>query len=1290
MKQIWLGPILGNNRARLIERCAALVSKGEADSFLYLTASHPLLELVTEGILDGSTNRGLWGELPVYLFRGFVRRVVRTAVTSVDRVPLPIQIPIDGEDLPLKRSLISQILMRLKAQGKLNAIGPLASSEGCVNTVAKLLGELERAAKTAAELREIVESRSLDGQTLPTANVPLQIDFDREIVLIYEAYERALSAAGLTEADADQLRALGILRGQCEGKSVTAPWLQRVKLLVLDGFFDFTPVQGEMLRVLIPQVSEVIVNLNHDERNPEIFRAFHETVAQLASMDAFEVMHFNVADEVPGALAPLRQRLFNPEEKREVRTPNTENRIQEPLPKTQYSESPKSKVQSAKSEDREQRSELRDQELEELETRNSKLETRSGTQYSALSTSSETRFWECTDRETEIRAIAKEIKRLIFFDSYKLSDIALVVRERESYADMIARVLSEESIPCSLERPVETLEIPGVRAARKLFQLLAELEDENASIRVSILADLIKSEYFSLSKKDLEALTQEFDLSHSLLLWLDTEETSGAGERLRYRLGIGRWDVDALENVIAYVGGELRVSRWLDRAGQLLNRWPQVKDTSKLAAPDPNSEQDGDDDPEDQIVDADKIETDARDTEKKRRPSRDVHPAAIAWTALVIRRIAESIRNVPREGAPVELRLGVLRLLEQLQFSSQIRKPLRRGFDEHELPQAMLDLRGLEALRRSFVATIKAFEIAEIALTANSSSGGVRLAAFLNEVSRCLGSQSQEGAGAHYGGLRVLAATDVRGLRFRAVFIAGLVEGGFPLRASRDWIYPHEERARLKEFGLTLEDISPATLLKEEHYFYQAACRATERLYLLRPMLLEDGSETVASYYIEELRRAIAPVELHAETMRRDFDGKQAFSASTPAELSRSLIRQQQRRIYGDPADEAFPISDVEPLLSWAADAHFVSQSALARIAIERERWSRTFGPYDGLITQPSLRSMLASHFGADFPHSASGLSLYGNCAYRFFASRVLKLEPRGEAALDLQALDAGKLLHDVLRQFFERHRNERLQRDQLPKLRRELAELADQVFDEHERVVPPLNPKVWKIDREIRKILLDQVLLFELGVQEKTKLDMRPAHFEVAFGMKPHQPADPISRVEHLELTRTANGGEESIKIQGQIDRVDVADENILVAYDYKLSKGNTSFDMVAGRTLQVPIYLEALERLILPQHTIAGGGYYTVRGGSERRNRGIYRAAFGDYTGINARTSSVLGDREWQQIRADAIARIWEFLDGMRAGDFRLIPSEGKKTCKFCDFAAVCRYSRYRIQRKVLNSGL
>ena len=70
LNEIWLGPLLNDNRALLIERCAKLVANNQSDAFIYLAASHPLLELVTQKILDGNRNRGVWGELPVHLFRG--------------------------------------------------------------------------------------------------------------------------------------------------------------------------------------------------------------------------------------------------------------------------------------------------------------------------------------------------------------------------------------------------------------------------------------------------------------------------------------------------------------------------------------------------------------------------------------------------------------------------------------------------------------------------------------------------------------------------------------------------------------------------------------------------------------------------------------------------------------------------------------------------------------------------------------------------------------------------------------------------------------------------------------------------------------------------------------------------------------------------------------------------------------------------------------------------------------------------------------------------------------------
>jgi ATP-dependent helicase/DNAse subunit B len=328
---------------------------------------------------------------------------------------------------------------------------------------------------------------------------------------------------------------------------------------------------------------------------------------------------------------------------------------------------------------------------------------------------------------------------------------------------------------------------------------------------------------------------------------------------------------------------------------------------------------------------------------------------------------------------------------------------------------------------------------------------------------------------------------------------------------------------------------------------------------------------------------------------------------------------------------------------------------------------------------------LLKKRFGADFVHSASGLSIYGNCAYRFFGQRVLKLEPRGEAALDLQAIDAGKLLHDILRRFFERHRRERLTERNRESLQQELRKLADDVFDEHERVVPPLNKQIWKIDREIRKILLDQVLLYELEIQaQAAAAGVVPAYFELAFGGLKSAARDPDSKEAPLELTRSTFVGEETMKVSGQIDRVDIAADKTLIAYDYKLSTGSTKDDIKAGRSLQLPIYLEALERLIFPDQPIAGGGYYVIRGGNDRRNKGLHRASAIRYSGIGNRAGGVIGDDEWQQIRDDVIAKIWDFLDHMRAGEFGVNPSEKKKTCRFCDFAAVCRYDRYRIDGK------
>ena len=1210
MNEIWLGPLLNDNRALLIERCAKFVANNQNDAFIYLAASYPLLEQVTQKLLDGERNRGVWGELPVYLFRGIVRHVLYSAEDENGQ-GLPPRIPIDRDELPLKRSLISQLLLQLLATNQLNAFAPLATREGCVNSISTLLGEIQRAARTPAELADILATRARDIEKgNSTQRGVTQLDFDKEISLIYSTYAEVLDQGLFTEEDAEQLRALWVLRGMIDSRFVRVPWLANVQLLIIDGFFDFTPVQGEILRQLIPLLPQTIVNLNHDDTNPEIFAPFQETIGQLESIAKFDLVHHHDYHATSGVLGELRENLFNP------LTSSDE-----------VSDAPEALV-------------------------------------------TDIRYLECGDRETEIRTIAREVKRLVLTENYDFADVALIVRERASYGATISRVMLEEVLPCNLELRIEAGDVPANRAALKLLMLLEGLSSEEPqTTRIAEIADLIKSEYFRLSDAEVRVLSSRFDEQHLHLL--------GGDANLKNAHRIGFWDADSLENAFAYVGSDLSVSAWLARAHKLYTDLPGAIATRELLNIDPGAH-DRDTDIADNVENAETAKLEEKGVEKKRRPSRDVHPAALAWTSLVVQRFSELLHAVPREGKPAALRAELMRLLDRLGFRDQIAAPAKHATDEKQLPQVMLNFNALEGLRRAFVAAIKSIELGA------KSPDGVRLATFLQEVRRALTSQSQIFGAPDRNGLRVLEATDVRGLRFRAVFIAGLIEGGFPLSASRDWIYPHEERDRLREYGLTLEDISPNTLLKEEHYFYQVACRATERLYLTRPLVLGDDSETVASYYIDELRRAIAPRRIEHEIVRRDYDGKNLEDASTTLEMKVGLVRQQERHLHRGAKGNLLPQPRILRLLTLARNDGFLSDAALRRIDIERERAGPYFGRYDGEITDPDLLRLLKLKFGSDFIHSASGLSVYGNCAYRFFAQRVLRLEPRGEAALDLQAIDAGKLLHDILRRFFERHRREPLHTLDRKKLQKELGAIADSVFDEHERVVPPLNKQIWKIDREIRKILLDQVLLYELELQEAAAGEqVLPAYFEVAFGGMKSAAKDPNSKDEALELTRQTFVGDESIRISGQIDRVDVASDNTVVAYDYKLSTGSSRGDIVSGRSLQLPIYLEALEKLILPDQPIAGGGYYIIRGAQDRRNKGLYRASQLDYLHLRAK-NSIFTDDDWQRIREQVIKRIWEFLDGMRAGRFIVDPSERLKTCRFCDYAAVCRYDRDRIDRK------
>jgi len=250
-------------------------------------------------------------------------------------------------------------------------------------------------------------------------------------------------------------------------------------------------------------------------------------------------------------------------------------------------------------------------------------------------------------------------------EGYSLADIALVVRQRASYGDTIGRVMREEALPCNLESRIEANDIPSLRAAIKRLIFSRAFRDETSAPKLSRLADLIKSEYSGWAMR----IWKLFRSASMPSMPTCCPITSVCRCRPN-QTSESKTELDQLSVVIASTLGRRLAGKHVRLRGQRVARgrlakprcetdqgMPDAAATKELLNID-SGEQARDPDEADQIENAETAKVEEKDVEKKRRPSRDIHPAAIAWATLVVERFSSHIRAVPRAGKATELRLA--------------------------------------------------------------------------------------------------------------------------------------------------------------------------------------------------------------------------------------------------------------------------------------------------------------------------------------------------------------------------------------------------------------------------------------------------------------------------------------------------------------------------------------------------------------------------------------------------------------------------------------------------------
>ncbi|WP_441289312.1 PD-(D/E)XK nuclease family protein [Sorangium sp. KYC3313] len=496
------------------------------------------------------------------------------------------------------------------------------------------------------------------------------------------------------------------------------------------------------------------------------------------------------------------------------------------------------------------------------------------------------------------------------------------------------------------------------------------------------------------------------------------------------------------------------------------------------------------------------------------------------------------------------------------------------------------------------------------------------------------------------GRLFVSPIEGARGRSFDVVFVPGLAERIFPQKVVEDPILRDALRRTIAggDSGL---DTSDDRVARERLALRLAVGAARQRLVVSYPRVDMDQSRPrVPSFYgLELLRAAEGRLPGFGELERRAEQGGAArIGWPAPARPEDAIDAAEHdlallETLFSLP--EAQTVGTARYLLN--ANPH------LARaLRFRARRWIPGWTSADGLFKPiAEAREALAKHAFGRRSFSPTALQHFAACPYRFFLYAVHRLAPRPapEAIEELDPLQRGRLVHDVLYEVLVALRDAGKLPLGLPALdeaRAELDRALDRVAARYADELAPAIRRVW--DDGIASVRADLREWLRRAAEDR---DWEPIHFELSFGL-PRRLAtrDPGSSDAPVELDC-------GVRLRGSIDLVERSVWGAMRATDYKTGKARAPRDAVVsgGGTLQPVLYALALEKLMPPGTQVESGRLY-------------YCTSAGGFTEV-----PIYLDARARDAAAQVAGIIGDALDKAA-----LLPMPAEGACAQCDYRPVC----------------
>jgi len=469
-------------------------------------------------------------------------------------------------------------------------------------------------------------------------------------------------------------------------------------------------------------------------------------------------------------------------------------------------------------------------------------------------------------------------------------------------------------------------------------------------------------------------------------------------------------------------------------------------------------------------------------------------------------------------------------------------------------------------------------------------------------------------------GVQVTTPNEIRGLKFKILFLAGLVNGVFP--------------SRYKPL-LFLEDKfikdDRRKLLEERYLFYQSLCTFTDELYLSYPKS-DEKKEFVVSDFLKALQKVVRTHSFDDSTLKNRIFTTNEF--------------------YG--AIDSYPKDEIQNL----SNEHRQQIESIHKI---RERVSRRSeniigDEFGGFITRTDLQKILLEK-NEDKYFSITELETFAQCPYRYFLSNILNLFEEEEVEEDVTRKEKGLLLHKILQRFFSKLKKEKrnfyseLELDK-NSLLGELLRIAKEEVDE----IKTYNPFFFLVEEyflgsEKVKSVFEAFIQFE----SESELKISPHEFEKYL------------RID-LKLKNDA-----SIKLHGKIDRINFDDKSgALQVVDYKTgSRMPSKKEIEQNHSLQMPLYLKMCEKHLQDQFkkiNIEDSIFLKI----------IMKNLSHEINSISLRKRmSLMSDLELKNFLEQKLSEVRIMIQNINCGKFNLtnVEKAKEKICINCSYSLVCR---------------